>query len=444
MERRAERDAQGVYEEYEEFYLPIERALSQKRQFRCRHCGASYPTELAVDCCWPDRRYGSKRGLVVICKNCGCRQSLENAPILSGGDNGSRRNKRPGTNWLPALMLVLLVVATIAAILLLYTNGNHIFDVRRNDSDAAGRNSSDTGADAADESDSAALIQPAQMEDIGNLFINISEGGLMQIVGNRVYYTNPEDDYRIYSMDLSFQDSRMECDIPAFYLNVRDDILVFSGAEEGEKYLYRMEPDSGEVILLSEQNTYEPKVVGDTIFYDDEDEKYSLYRCDLDGSNQRRISPGAVFYSCIVDDTIYYLDTQDSYHLYSMDTDGGNKQVLLNQSVRELSALGDTLYLSLSEGGILSYKIDTGAFQRISDLSVSSMVAAEDGWLYFAHRDRGEYLYKMTVGGDDLTKLSNEPVAFINVVSNLISFENKDTGTFYWMLTDGSNYQQIQ
>ena len=151
-----------------------------------------------------------------------------------------------------------------------------------------------------------------------------------------------------------------------------------------------------------------------------------------------------MFYSCIVDDKINYLDTQDDYHLYSMDLDGGNKRVLLDASARELSVQGDTLYLSLKDGGILAYEIDLEDTWMVSELPVSSLVAADDGWLYFSNLDNGGCLYKMTTSGDELTKLSNEPVAFINVVSNLISFQNKDTEVFYWMLTDGSYYQAIQ
>lgn len=209
---------QNAGEGHREFYLPIRRRLPQKIPFHCRHCGTSYPAEYAMDWCWPDRRYGSNRGLVVVCKSCGCRQSLEHTTKKTNGSSreGTGGKNEPGINWIPALILAILAIVTAAAVLLILVGRDS-----RPDSDSRNRNWSDVassgvaeiesehnsvagadvGADGAEQ-----VIQPAQMGDIGNLFINISEGGLMQIVEDRVYYTNPRDDYRIYSMDFAFQE----------------------------------------------------------------------------------------------------------------------------------------------------------------------------------------------------------------------------------------------
>lgn len=435
-----------------EFFLPHRKQLPARVSFRCPHCGESYSEEYAVEYCWPDRRRGPDRGLVLVCRACGCRTQL----VLEAGgavlvDDGKKNRAQKGhpRKRLRTLLLTTLSLLMTAFVLFAAITVGRMISLRSEDRDAGNAAVSDTSgqqqgdASGADKA-AAALIQTDESGTEGNLFINISEGGLMELVDERVYYTSPSNEYQIYSMDRNFEDVRLECSIPAFYLNAVDGALVFSGADGGEKRLYRMDLDSGEVQQLSEQVTYEPKVKNGVIYYDDVEEEYSLYRCEMDGSDRRWISGGSVFYSCITDDTIYYLDTQDDYHLYSMDLNGGNKRLVYDQSSRELSLMDDCLYLSLREGGILKHEIGSGEMRWVSDVNAASLVAATDGWLYFANRDKEDRLYKMRQDGSELTKLSSEPAAFVNVAANLISYQNKDTKDFYWMLTDGSCRQQIQ
>lgn len=361
-----------------------------------------------------------------------------------------QENKKTGKLPLAVILAVLLVVtlSLMLAIMLLFgpsvirkSDSTPDFGNTREEAHTSGTTEEQEETTADEDKD---LIQIDDSGIEGNLFINISEGGMMRIIDDRVLYTNPADEYKIYSMNLRFEDNRLECDIPSFYLNDVGRTLIFAGADGGSKQLYSMDLDSGSVHTLSEQVTYEPKIKDGFIYYDDVDEKYSLYRCRLDGSDRVCLSPGAVFYSCITEDAVYYLDTQDDYHLYSMDLNGGSKRVIYDQSSRELCLMGDCLYLSSREGGIQKYDLKSEQRLWISDVNAASLVVASDGWMYFANRDNEDKLYKMRQDGSDLTKLSNDPVAFINVVSNLISYQNKETGDFYWILTDGSCCRKVQ
>ena len=428
---------------YRKFSLPVRQNLDEPRRLRCNHCDTVFTVDHGTEFCWPDRIGTPRWGLVILCPKCGCRQVLPPSPPKpvseSKNQNDSSTDKSDTgkkISW-PAVLLALVLLITALVVYYQLMNSEPLPFLPR-------LHKLFSVAMGEDASDSRSGIRPVkEWGEKGNLHINISEGGFMLPVGDRVYYTNPRDNYCIYSMNLQFQDMRKEGDIPCFYLSYRDGFLYFSGARKGKQHLYRMDLDSGNEYPLVQRNIYEPKLAGDSIYFDDVDEHYSLYRCNLDGTDVQKIASASAYYTCIENGKVYYLDIEDSYHLYCVNLDGSGKEVLLEENFRELSVQGDTLYLSRRRGGVLTYSLSSGEIQQISELSVSSLVAADDGWLYFSNRVNQNYLYKMSWEGESVTKLSEEPAALINVVSNLISFKSENTDQFYWILTDGSCCQEV-
>lgn len=334
------------------------------------------------------------------------------------------------TNWSAILffifLLILLCVAVICA-----TGGNNII------------NNISASISSIQKHESIIQTDKTFSDNIGNSFINISEGGFMVFVDDYVYYTNPIDEYKIYRMACDFSSSEKICDIGAFYLNYYKGWLYFAEAK-GERCLYRMKPNGTSIEKLNNQPTYEPKVVDDFIFYDDFDDNYSLYYCKLDGTDVLSPYPkGVVFYSCITDKNIYFLDTSDRYKCYSMRKFGTSKTLVTDKKCRELCFENNQLFYSLDGGGIIVHELSSKSKKKISEMNVRSMNVS-DSWIYFANIDDKNRLYKMKTDGTDVVKICDDSVAFINVCGNLISYLNTDEKQFYWCLTDGSNNMPVQ
>lgn len=280
--------------------------------------------------------------------------------------------------------------------------------------------------------------------EYGNSFINISEGGLMVADNDYIYYTKPSDKYKIYRMNHNMEESEMICDVQAFYLNYKDGALYFGGAKKGHRQLFKLDLETLEYEKLCNQSVYEPKLVGNSIFYEDIDDDYSLWRYDIDSDSTVKICDGIVFYCCIGEEWIYYLDTWDDYKAYKIDFNGGNKTLLYDGvPSRELCLSDGILYRSVRDGGICAEKLSTGEEWTISDVNARSLNVGNNA-IYYSDVDNGKYLYKMDLNGDNIVKLSNQAAELINVYGDMVSYREPESKAFYWILDGQSNSIQIE
>lgn len=409
------------------FHVPSVYKPNPAVKTKCTHCGKNqivYTVELIH---WPDREE-IHSGYVWICAHCGSRHVIN-------------RKKPRVPRFLHVLFFLLGALFLFGAIALsvFWLNRQH-----PNDSD----HNSYTSVETSDSSNvNAPLVNSETLDGIGNSFINISEGGLMVIVDDWIYYTNPSDDYCIYRMDLNMESSELLCGIPAYYLNYHEGMLYFSGSSDS-KQQYRMNLDGSGLELVNSRTIYEGKIVGDYLYYDDANEDYALYRSKLDGSEETHLSDGVAFYTLITDDEIYYIDTSDDRYCYRMDLDGRNKEIFINKPCRDMCLLDDVMYLTLQDGGVYAYDTEYGGpwenAWKISDVNAGCINAHDDGWIYFCNHDKGYKLYKMTLDGENMTKMLDDPIELLNVYSNLVSYRNQDTEQFYWCLTDSSHKTAIR
>lgn len=280
--------------------------------------------------------------------------------------------------------------------------------------------------------------------EYGNSFINISEGGLMVEDNDYIYYTNPADKYKIYRMNHNMEESELICKVRAFYLNYKDGALYFGGAKKDHRQLYKLDLTTLEYEKLCEQSVYEPKLVGNSIYYEDIDDGYSLWRYDIDSNSTEKLCDGVVFYCCIGEDAIYYLDTQEDYKAYKIDFNGENKTLLYDGvSSRELCLVDGVLYRSVRDGGIYAEELSTGKQWKVSDVNARSMNVGKNA-IYYSDVDNDKFLYKMNLDGTNRVKLSNQAAELINVYGNLVSYREPESKSFYWMTSNQGNSITIQ
>lgn len=409
----------------------------------CTHCGKKQPVQALEVFSWLDREK-EQRGYVWVCSACGSRHAVKAEVRKTGVPDRNKKKKSGSSPVLLLLLIALLMLVSLLIGLLWFMQGQSGSKQPASSSPSSHTTTDPVLEDEAEVyDDGETLVISETMQGIGNSYINISEGGLMLVLGDWIYYTNPADHYYIYRMDLNLENSELICAIPSYYLNYWDGVIYFSGSEDGRQQ-YRMNPDGTGLEMINARRVYEGKIVNGYLYYDDIDEDYTLYRSRLDGTDETFISAGIVFYTIITDDSIYYIDTSDDRYCYRMDLDGSDKEVFISEPCRDMSILDGTLYVALKEGGIWSVDLSDNTSIKLSDLNASCLIAHSDGWIYFCNKDKDNRLYKMTLDGEDLTKLTEDPVEFVNVYSNLISYQNRDTKDFYWCLTDSSHRTVIR
>lgn len=252
---------------------------------------------------------------------------------------------------------------------------------------------------------------------IGNTAGNLYNGGLFCEHGDRIYFSNFNDDGVLYSMDLACQYvEKLGTDKPC-YINADDHYVYYSRinyTKESQNALsfynrgiYRMEHDGSELKMLYKDLNGLLSLFGNTIYYQHytKEAGITFHKVSIDKKSESKISNepiipcsyygDSLYYAGVSDDHyihslnmetnedsiiyagncympiatekgIYFISLEDNYALCFVDYNGENKTVLVDRfcSTYNISNDGKTIY----------YQLDGGNDNRICKLDVDSLV----------------------------------------------------------------------
>ena len=136
-------------------------------------------------------------------------------------------------------------------------------------------------------------------EPRGNTTGNIANGGLVAYSEGWIYYSNREDQGKLYKKREDGSDATLLSNNRAVEINVVGDWVYYNNGNLSNRWgnIYKIRTDGTQEILLNEQDSSWVQVVGDWIYYigfDMENNKTSLYKMKTDGSDQRMIVDSVV------------------------------------------------------------------------------------------------------------------------------------------------------
>ena len=256
---------------------------------------------------------------------------------------------------------------------------------------------------------------------LGNTAGNQNSGGKFCEAGGKIFFSNPEDMGKLYSMNPDCTDIQKISDDSASYINGTDRYIyyvrnnskgggkgvnvLFKGAQYG---IVRCKTDgSSEHTLVSGYCT-DMLLSSNTLLYKGKDKSGTgTYSVSTAGNNKKNVSDKIVTNSCIVDNNIYYSSSEGDHSIHSMDINSGN----------------DSLYI---EGN-------------------TYMTNIVDGYVYYIDLDNDYALTRINL--TDLTKsvVTGDHCILYNVYGNVIYYqaENPDEHGCYRINTDGSNRTEI-
>lgn len=160
----------------------------------------------------------------------------------------------------------------------------------------------------------------------GNTAGNLYNGGLFCEHNGMIFFSNPSDGGKLYSMDSSGNNLTKLSDDRATYINVDDNYVYYVRNNPGESLdfefvsfhrnaLVRMDYDGKNVVVLDTEPSLYAALLGNYIYYVhyDEVEASTLYKVRIDGEELQQVSTEPVF-TCSTDGQYFY------YH--GMDRDG--------------------------------------------------------------------------------------------------------------------------
>ena len=170
----------------------------------------------------------------------------------------------------------------------------------------------------------------------GNTAGNLYNGGLFCEYNGVIYFSNPSDDGKLYSMDSNGKNLKKLTDDNATYINVDDNYIYYVRNNSGSNLnfnfvafhrnaLVRVDHNGKNLVLLDTEPCMYASLVGNYIYYIHYDklEASSLYKVRIDGEEQQQVMSEAVF-TCNADGQFFYyngMSNDGAIHRYDTVSD---------------------------------------------------------------------------------------------------------------------------
>ena len=172
----------------------------------------------------------------------------------------------------------------------------------------------------------------------GNTAGNLFNGGLFCENSGRIYFSNPEDDGTLYSMDLDMLDYKKIYNDRVEYINSTGNYIYYSRVNHKKEKskpsvfafrnagLYRINSNGKNIISLSDTPCGLLNVNGNNIYYQHFTNKDGLkfYKTGIDGTGEKKLSDEGILPMTITDSILYYSGMKKDHNLYSMNLKNGS------------------------------------------------------------------------------------------------------------------------
>jgi hypothetical protein len=260
----------------------------------------------------------------------------------------------------------------------------------------------------------------------GNTAGNLYNAGLFCESNGTVFFSNPDDNGRLYSMDADGSNIQKLCNDSAMYINA------------DSNYVYFIKNNSN-------TNTSSTGYAIDSLF------SYSsnaLCRIDRAGGHVTVLDSDPCLYATLIGNYIYYLhyDTETATTLYKIGIDGENRTKLSDSYLFTCSADGQYFYYdNPNDGSIYRFDSATDSTMQVYNCNCYKPTVSNDGNAYYMDINQNNALVHVDINTGNPTTLSTDSLDFYNVYGSTIYFQTySNAGSKLCMVkSDGTGYQEL-
>ncbi len=253
----------------------------------------------------------------------------------------------------------------------------------------------------------------------GNTAGNLYNAGLYCEYNGTVYFANPGDGNRLYSMNANGSNLKKLSNDVVSYINVDENYIYYvrnnvsASLEPGNFFnfstnaLCRYTKKDGDLLVLDDEPSLYASLVGNYIYYIhyDTKEASTLYRVKIDGTEQKQISKTA-YYTCSTDGQyIYYNGIEEDHNVYEYNTANGSQALIYSGNCW--------------------------------------MPIRVDNEIYFMDCDDNYKLAKVNLSTNEKTTLTTDRVDCFNIYGGYIYYQNNTTSYLCRVRTDGTDNQAL-
>ncbi len=287
-------------------------------------------------------------------------------------------------------------------------------------------------------------------DTIGNTSGNLNNKGLFCEHDGVIYFSNLNDNRYLYKMNSDCSDPVLVAEVPVTYINAAGDYIYFyfddpggtkfmgvSGRMSGIFRIRKGEPD---FVCLDKCTSGVLNLVGNTLYYEhyDNTNGMQLYHSSLDGKDKGLAVDEIINPACVINGDIYYSE-QDSQKLKIYRPGDSEGRLYMDYAVYNPVVDGSDLYfMNMNDDYCLyRYSLSTGDLTKITDERIDTFNVY--GSVIFYQRNRNPALIRVNTDGTDPVIVATGVFENINCTSTYTFFSPFKENAMYVTYTFGGS-----
>ena len=170
---------------------------------------------------------------------------------------------------------------------------------------------------------------------------------------------------------------------------------------------------------------------GDTIYYQNFEDKFSIYK-SVNGGEGQKLNSGTSYFINVVGDYVYYVHEDSDFHIYKMKTDGSENTEIVDKSAYYMTVYNDYIYFVNYDDNQALYKVKTDGseLKKLVDTICYYPIVADDGYIYYIDYKNGGKVTRITPNGDLMEVMDDKnPItaAYLNYNDGKLYYTNAVT-----------------
>ncbi len=291
---------------------------------------------------------------------------------------------------------------------------------------------------------------------IGNTAGNLNSGGLFCEYNNRIYFSNPYDGGKLYSMDPDCTNIEYMSDDKVNSINACGKFLYYiknngdaSGSSSvifrGEIYgVVRAKLNGSHTTTLVSGYCSDLALAGNSLVYNASRNSTEVtYSIGINGKDSKVIADINVPNACIDDGAVIYSSNSDNHAIYSMNVTDGENTLYLNANTYMANIVDNNLYYIDLDNDYALTKVDLDTSARtVLTTDHCVLYNVYDDVIYYQKENDEHALMRMNVDGSSPVQVVAGDITTISCTSKYTFLQMYGSDTLYRIETKGDTTVQ--
>ncbi len=251
--------------------------------------------------------------------------------------------------------------------------------------------------------------------------------GSFIIYNNFIYYTDMNDNYKLHAFNIRNNVTTNITNIPVNNIKRSGTTIYFL---DNKKRIGIYNPGTGNDSRYINVFTTTYDIVGDIIYYKNEDDDGRLYKIKNDGSENIKITENTIKDIYANNENIYYVEKNGANLLYRISNNQTQGEFLdiISMAYIDMEIIDGKFYMSVASEGGSYYTVEKYLEDLKFDVSFDMEKQVDDKWKYFVYKVDGYmgYLYKYNVDTNEIKLIVDKWVTDFQIEGKYIYYTGLD------------------